>query len=206
MDHGSFYQSNNERLLHLSPQDCKNELKRLKLTPNKGTNRTLVNFQVFPDVAHQAELEKHQDHIRLDTKFPFHEAHGRLIYDLHVKPWIPHIGINNPPNCKADTKNKGCQEIMFFYWKIQLEKAQITRDLKENTFIFQGIRLACKNEQGYCDPTTRTLATTVWFPEETCTVFQVAKIHARMIKIHQKYFIESIPYEDVKPDQIRTKN
>ena len=105
MDHEYFYQNNTEKLLHLSPQDCKNELQRLNLTPNEGTNRKFVNFQVFPDVAHQAELEKHQGHVRLDTKFPFHGAHGRLTYDLHDKHWIPHIGTNNPLNCKADTKN-----------------------------------------------------------------------------------------------------
>ena len=86
---------------------------------------------------------------------------------------------------------------MFFDWKIQLEKIQLTRDLKDNTMIYQGIRLPCKNDQGYCDPTTRTQATIVWFPEDTCTTFQVAKIHARMIKFHEKYFIESIPYEQV---------
>ena len=84
---------------------------------------------------------------------------------------------------------------MFFDWKIQLEKVQITRDLKDDTILYQGIRLPCKNDQRCCDPTTRTQAT---------TVFQVAKIHARMIKFHQKYFIESIPFEDVNPDQIRT--
>ena len=106
----SFYQSNIERLLHLSTEDCKNELKRLKITSNKGTNRKLVNFQVFPDSAHQAELEKYQSHIRLDNKFPFQGAHGRLTYDLHDKNWIPHIGINNPSKCKADTKNKGYQK------------------------------------------------------------------------------------------------
>ena len=92
----------------------------------------------------------------------------------------------NPSNCKADTKNKGYQEIMFFDWKIQLEKIQLTRDLSDNTMIYQGIRLPCKNDQGYCDPTTRTQATIVWFPEDTCTTFQVAKIHARMIKFHEK--------------------
>ena len=54
--------------------------------------------------------------------------------------------------------------------------------------IYQGIRLPCKNDQGYCDPTTRTQATVVWFPEDTCTTFQVAKIHARMINFHEKYF------------------
>ena len=67
--------------------------------------------------------------------------------------------------------------------------------------IYQGIRLPFKNDQGYCDPTTRTQATTVWFPEDTFTTFQVAKIHARMIKFHEKYFIESIPYEQVNPSR-----
>ena len=106
LDHESFYRKNTKRLLHLSPEDCKNELKRLKITSNKGTNRKIVNFQVFPDSAHQAELERYQGHIRLDTKYPFHGAHGRLTYDLHDRNWIPNIGINNPSNCKADTKNK----------------------------------------------------------------------------------------------------
>ena len=67
--------------------------------------------------------------------------------------------------------------------------------------IYQGIRLPCKNDQGYCDPTTRTQATIVWFPEDTCTTFQVAKIHARMIKFHKKCFIESIPHEQVNPSR-----
>ena len=88
---------------------------------------------------------------------------------------------------------------MFFDWKIQVEKIQLTRDLTDNTMIYQGIRLPCKNDQGYCDPTTRTQATIVWFPEDTCTTFQVAKIHARMIKFHEKHLIESIPYEQVNP-------
>ena len=56
-----------------------------------------------------------------------------------------------------------------------------TRDLKDDTILHQGVRLSCKTDQEYCDATTRTQATSVWFPEETCTVFQVAKIHARMI-------------------------
>ena len=101
----------------------------------------MVNFQVFPDSAHEAELERYQGHIKLDNKFPFHGAHERLTYDLQDKNYIPHIGINNPSNCKADTKNKGYQKIMFFDWKIQLEKVQLTRDLKDDTIIYQGIRL-----------------------------------------------------------------
>ena len=32
LDHESFYQNNIKRLLHLSPDDCKNELYRLKIT------------------------------------------------------------------------------------------------------------------------------------------------------------------------------
>ena len=172
--------------MHLSPDNCKKDLERLKITSNKSKNRIFVTFQVFPDSAHQAELEKYQGHIRLDNKLPFHGAHGRLTYDLHDKNWIPHIGINKPSNCKADTKNKGYQDIMFSDWKIQLEKVQLTRDLKDDTIIYQGIRFPCKNDQAYCDPTTRTQATIFWFPEDTFTTFQVAKKHARMIKFHQK--------------------
>ena len=86
----------------------------------------MVNFQVFIDSAHQAELERYQGHIKLDEKYPYNYAHGRLIYDIHDKHWILHIGINNPSNRKADIKNKGYQAIMFFDWKIQLEKIQLT--------------------------------------------------------------------------------
>ena len=103
-------------------------------------------------------------------------------------------------------KNKGYQEIMFSDWKIQLEKVQLTRDLKDDTILYQRLRLPWKKDQGYCDPTTRTQATIVWFTEETCTVFQVEKIHARMIKLHQKCFIESIPFEEVNRNQIRNNN
>ena len=201
LDHESFYQSNIERLLHLNPDYCKNELLRLNITRNRNTDRKKVNFQVFADSVHQAQLERYQGHIKLDEIYPFNSAHGRLTYDIHDKHWIPHIGINDPSNCKADTKNKGYQEIMFFDWKTQLEKVQLTRDLSDNTMVYQGNRLPCKNDQGYCDPTTRTQATIVWFPEDTCTTFQVAKIHARMIKFHEKYFIESIPYEQVNPPE-----
>ena len=199
LDHESFYQSNIERLLHLNPDDCKNELHRLNLTKIKNTDSKIVNFQVFADSVHQAELERYQGHVQLHKKDPYNGAHGRLTYDLNDKHWIPHIGINDPSNCKADTKNKGYQEIMFFDWKIQLEKMTLTRDLTDNTMIYQRIRLPCKNDQGYCDPTTRTQATIFRFPEDTCTTFQVAKIHARMIKFHKKYLIESIPYEQVNP-------
>ena len=92
---------------------------------------------------------------------------------------------------------------MFFDWKIPLEKVQLTLNLKYDTIIYQGVILPCKNDRGYCDPTTRTQATIVWFPEDTCTTFQVAKIHARMKKFHKNFFFESIPFEDVNPDQLR---
>ena len=58
LDHESLYRSNVERFLHLKPEDCKNELLRLNLTKNKNSNKKIVNFQVFTDSAHQAELER----------------------------------------------------------------------------------------------------------------------------------------------------
>ena len=74
-----------KKLLHFSPEDCKNKPNRLKITTNKGTNQKLVSFQVFPDFAHQAEFERYQYHIKLENKYPFHGAHGQLTYDLHDK-------------------------------------------------------------------------------------------------------------------------
>ena len=88
------------------PDDCKNELLKLKFTSNKGTTRKLVNFQDFADTTHKAEFEGYQGHIRLEDKIPYHGANGRLTYDLHDKNWITHIRINNPSNCKAETKIK----------------------------------------------------------------------------------------------------
>ena len=51
--------------------------------------------------------------------------------------------------------------------------------------------------------TTRTQATIVWFPEDTCTTFQIARIHASMIKLYHENFIESIHYDKVNPEKIR---
>ena len=111
LDHESFYQSNDERLLHLNPEYCKNKLLRLNLTRNE--NRKIVSFQVFADSVHQAELERYQGHIQLDEKYPYNGAHRRLNYDIHDKHWIPHIGINNPSNCKADTKKRISRKNVF---------------------------------------------------------------------------------------------
>ena len=92
--------------MHLNPKDCKNELLRLNITRNKNTDRKLVNFQVFSDSVHQAELERYQGHIRLDEKYPYHGAHGRLTYDIHDKHWIPHIGIIIHQTAKQTQKIK----------------------------------------------------------------------------------------------------
>ena len=114
LDHKPFYQSNKERLLHLNTDDSKNELLRINLTRNKKSDRKILIFQNFADPVHQAELERYHGHIKLVEKHPYNGAHGRLTYDIHDKHWILHIGINNPSNCKADTKNKGYHEILFF--------------------------------------------------------------------------------------------
>ena len=122
----------------------------MNLTKNKHSDRKIVNFQVFADSVHQAE--RYQGHFKLDKKYPYNGAHGRLTYDIHDKHWITHIGINNPSNCKADTKNKGYQEIKFFDGKIKLEKIQLTRDLSDNTMIYQVIRLPCNTIKGIVTP------------------------------------------------------
>ena len=47
-------------------------------------------------------------------------------------------------------------------------------------------------------------AAIVWYPEDTCTTFQVAKIHARLIQFHQKYSIETTTFENINPDRFRS--
>ena len=71
--------------------------------------------------------------------------------------------------------------------------------------LYQGIRLPCKKDKGYCDPTTHTQATIVLFPEDTCTTFQVSKIHARTINVHQENFHQTNPYWSSQPRQNKTK-
>ena len=74
--------------------------------PQKNTDRKMVNFQVFDDSVHQAELERYQRLVQLDEKYPYNGAHGRLFYDIHDKHWIPHIGINDPSTAKQTQKIK----------------------------------------------------------------------------------------------------
>ena len=49
-------------------------------------------------------------------------------------------------------------------------------------------------------------ATIVWFAEDICSTFQVARIHERMIKFHQKILTECIPYDKVSPEKFRQNN
>ena len=60
--------------------------------------------------------------------------------------------------------------------------------------------------KGYCNTTTQTQATIVWFPEDTCTTFQVAKMHTSKIKFHQKFFVDSNSCENVNPEEIAHSN
>ena len=54
LDHEFFYQSNIERLLHLNPDNCKNELLRLNLTRNKNSDRKIVSSVHQAGSVHQA--------------------------------------------------------------------------------------------------------------------------------------------------------
>ena len=81
------------------------------------------------------------------------------------------------------------------------KKKQFTRDLEEHTKLYQGM-----NDQSYCNPDTRRFQKTiVWFSENTCTTFQVANNRARMIQFHQKYSLESLNFEKINPDKMRSK-
>ena len=56
-----------------------------KLTTQKDNSRTLVNFYIFPDSAHQAQFRQHQSHTQLDENSSHHGSHERLFYPLQDK-------------------------------------------------------------------------------------------------------------------------
>ena len=55
LDHESFYQSNIERLLHLNPDDCKNELLRLNITHNPNFRLNTSQSPVQHIMTHQSQ-------------------------------------------------------------------------------------------------------------------------------------------------------
>ena len=69
------------------------------------------------DSSHQAELERYQGHIKLDDKYPFHGAHGRLPYDLPDKNWIPHIEYQTLLTAKLTQKTKYFKKLGFLIGK-----------------------------------------------------------------------------------------
>ena len=86
---------------------------------HKQKNGTLSSFSRLCTSTRTSKLPR-SDKTRRQN--PIHGAHGMFFYDPHDKNWIPHIEINNPSNCEADTKNKIYQEIMFLIGKYKLKK------------------------------------------------------------------------------------
>ena len=93
---------------------------------------------------------------------------------------------------------------MFSDWKIQLEKVKLTRDLKttqsftkelDSLKMTKDIAILQHEHKQHCMVSRRNMH-----------CFSSSKTHARKIKFLQKLFIESIPYEEVHPDQIRCMN
>ena len=137
------------------------------MTTNHSTRVISNDFYISIDCKNELLRLNITRNKNTDRKLVYFQVFADSVHQAELERYQGHIKLDE----KADTKNKRYQEIMFFDWKIQLEKIQLTRDLSDNTMIYQGIRLPCKNDQGYCDPTTRTQAIIVWFPEDTCTTF-----------------------------------
>ena len=44
LDHEHFHEGKIDRLLHFDSEDCRNEVKRLKILTNEDKNRNIVKF------------------------------------------------------------------------------------------------------------------------------------------------------------------
>ena len=57
--------------------------------------------------------------------------------------------------------------------------------------IHDGYMLPCYHSDGFCEPTTRTPYTLIWFDEKFCLIFRLQEFIGRMTRIKDRYWIES---------------
>ena len=60
--------------------------------------------------------------------------------------------------------------------------------------IIDGHTLPCYFADGFCEPTTKTPSTLVWFSDDFCLIFTLQDFIGRMTKIDDRYWIETYSF------------
>ena len=57
--------------------------------------------------------------------------------------------------------------------------------------IHDGYMIPCYHSDGFCNPTTRTPYTLIWFDETFCLIFRSQEVIGRMTRIKDRFWIEN---------------
>ena len=103
------------------------------------------------------------------------------------KKWI-YDPIQNPHhNCPSHHQF----EVNLVSWRLEISEVELTYDDPANVMIIEGHTLPCYFADGFCNPTTKTPFTLVWFNDDFCLIFTLQDFLGRMTKIEDRYWIET---------------
>ena len=109
--------------------------------------------------------------------FTFMPADKNWIYDPTQNPYH---------NCPAHHQF----QVNLVSWRLKFSEVELTYDDTSNDMIIDGHTLPCYFADGFCNPTTKTPFTLVWFNDDYCLIFTLQDFIVRMTKIEDRYWIE----------------
>ena len=83
-------------------------------------------------------------------------------------------------------------------WSLIVKEIELSYDDKDTKLIFDGHKLPCLMDDGFCKPTILTPNTIVWFPQELCLIYLIHSFIGRMSKLKScfwlptEYFLNNI--------------
>ena len=95
---------------------------------------------------------------------------------------------------------------MFFDWKNQVEKLQLTRDLNNRAIIYQGLRLPLQKLPKLLQSNNQNTSNFCLVPLTHVYHISSCKNTRKDDILSSKVLIESILYDKVSPDKIRQNN
>ena len=103
------------------------------------------------------------------------------------KNWIYDPTRNPYHYCPADHQF----EVNLVRWRLEISEVELTYVHTANIMIKDGHTLPCYFADGFCQSTTKTPFTRVWFSDDFCLIFTLQDFLGRMTKIEDRYWIET---------------
>ena len=120
------------------------------------------------------KLNEFNNHIRVDKLNAWHI--GTFVYDEHYQDWLVSF-----------TRQS---------WKLRKTNAEKSHYDENIQMILEGYILPCYHSDGFCRAPTRTPYILTWFDEKFCLIFRLQEFIGRMIRIKDRYWIETDNFID----------